>query len=102
MSHSATEATTGERNHIPYTVLVIAQKQVAEVEHYLLVNNPISVEATLSLCLRIPNALAPDTLNLCTQTEARSKPLTYSYRSACIRTELLERTCCKILTMFLT
>ena len=36
MSHGTSDTGTGKRDEIPYTVLVVAIKQIAEIEHHLL------------------------------------------------------------------
>ena len=85
----AGETTTGERNHVPHTVGVVAEEQVAHVEHHVLVQCPV-LHAVASVVV-VGDSLAPDTLQLGAESDARCEPLTDSDRSARVATELLER-----------
>ena len=61
---------------VPNALLIIAKEDIGEVEHYVLVQIPIFIRLVAAVG---NNTLAPKTLELRTKTDARSKPLTYSY-----------------------
>ena len=102
MSHCTADTTTNEWDYIPYTVLVVTTKKITQVEHDMLVQNPISVEVALCVSLRVINLLTPNTLKFCTQTDTWSEPLTDSQGCAWVRTELFERTSLESLSMLLS
>ena len=101
--HRTANTSTSKRNKIPNTILIVTAKEVAQIEHYLLLRNPILV-AVIKLRSRITvstDTLAPDTLYLCTKTDTRCKPLTNSESCTRLWTEVLQRTDCCITPMLL-
>ena len=93
MSHGTSDTGTGKRDEIPYPVLVVAIKQIAEIEHHLLIGNPVLITVALvgSIIAISIYKLTPDALNLGTETDTRSIPLAKCQRNSRIGTELLER-----------
>ena len=89
VSHGTANATTNERNYIPHTILVVTHEQVAQVEHDVLVENPVLV--TIAGIVIVGYSLTPNTLHLGTKTETGSEPLTDGKSSTGIGTELLDR-----------
>src|SRR3712207_9552224 len=75
IGHVTCNTSTCERNNIPYTVRVVTEKKVAHVEHSLLIQSP-KLELR-RICTAY--ALSIPSLQLCTETETGSKPLTKSY-----------------------
>ena len=96
VSHCTTHTTTEERNNIPNTIRIVTQYHVAYVQQNMFVQVPELVRTILA----VNNRLTPNSLQFGTQTDARSKPLTYSYRSTRTWTELFEWACWQALSMF--
>ena len=99
VAHVAGDTTASEGNEVPDTLLVVAADQVAEVEEHLLVRRPVLVALA---GLVVQNRLAPDTIDLGTETDARREPLTHGNRSTYMRTEILDRAIAVASTMLLT